>query len=408
MAYLEELMVAVDYDLRAYQSILYKTRAYQREASLEEPVPGAPYHFAGPVLRRISAEQIWDSLVAMTVPEPDKPDAGRELYAKRRIATVQLIAEAIYDQKPAQFLNNVKEVVAIQKELSAEIDAATEAVAKARELDDPDLIKEAVKEASRIRKELGNKIEEVVYRDGLSRKIADQLEPASLAGTDRVGSNDAEAASTAAEANALMDELTATLLRGDRTFEEGMEDIAGSNDGDGIIDELITAMFRDQSAELKRLRAESYDQDRIDWKVESKDDQKAYRTFNESIRDKMLRASDLTSPAPGGHFLREFGQSDRELVENSSDQAAVTQSLALLNGPALSAITNRYSVLSRDMRGEKFEDRLDTIYLTMLNRRPLDEERRIFKKAWQTEPESGSTSGIVWTLLNTREFLFIQ
>jgi hypothetical protein len=46
----------------------------------------------------------------------------------------------------------------------------------------------------------------------------------------------------------------------------------------------------------------------------------------------MVRSADLRSPAPNGHFLREFGQSDRELVENSNDEASVGQALMLLNG----------------------------------------------------------------------------
>ena len=107
-------------------------------------------------------------------------------------------------------------------------------------------------------------------------------------------------------------------------------------------------------------------------------------------------------------FLREFGQSDRELIENASDDASVTQSLALLNGPVLDAITSRHSVLSRDMRGETFHDRLATIYLTLLSRLPTSDEKTIFREAWEAEPESGSLRGIVWTLLNTRQFLFIQ
>jgi hypothetical protein len=31
-----------------------------------------------------------------------------------------------------------------------------------------------------------------------------------------------------------------------------------------------------------------------------------------------LRAAELESPAPRGHYLREFGQSDREMIENSN------------------------------------------------------------------------------------------
>ena len=80
----------------------------------------------------------------------------------------------------------------------------------------------------------------------------------------------------------------------------------------------------------------------------------------------------------------------------------------MLNGPALSAITNRYSVLGRAIAGKSLNQKLDTIYMAMLSRIPTDQERKIFKQAWAADPESGTTSGIVWTMLNTRQFLFIQ
>jgi hypothetical protein len=44
----------------------------------------------------------------------------------------------------------------------------------------------------------------------------------------------------------------------------------------------------------------------------------------------------------------------------------------------------------------------------MLSRLPTAEEKAIFKEAGATDPEAGSVTGIVWTLLNTRQFLFIQ
>lgn len=81
MKFLEDLMIELDYDLQAFQKVIYQTGAYQREAVLEEPVPGEPFYFAGPILRRMSAEQIWDSIVTLTVEDPDKPSAGRELLA---------------------------------------------------------------------------------------------------------------------------------------------------------------------------------------------------------------------------------------------------------------------------------------------------------------------------------------
>jgi len=187
-----------------------------------------------------------------------------------------------------------------------------------------------------------------------------------------------------------------------------MDEIAGTEAGGGIINELIAAMFEEKESEISRQQAARQAREIADWKVKTKEERGFYRTYNSTLRDRMQRASELPSPAPPGHFLREFGQSDRELLENASDQASVTQSLALLNGPVLTAITSRYSVLARNMRGEKFDDRLDTIYLTMLSRLPTADEKAIFKEAWAADPEAGTVNGIVWTLLNTRQFLFIQ
>jgi len=408
MDYLEDLMVSLGYDIQAFQRIVYRTDAYQREASLAEPVPGAPYYFAGPILRRMSAEQIWDSLVAMTRPDPDAPEASRSLAAEKRLATVQLIAEAVYDQKPPHFLKNLQEVVKIQEQLSVEIEAAQAKVARAREAGDPSLIREATAEAKRIRNQLANRIEETVYRDGLARKLA-TLAPDRGVGKASAGpEGKKEPAPESPGSNALIAELATAILSKDRTFDQAMDEIAGTEAGGGIINELIAAMFEEKESEISRQQAARQAREIADWKVKTKEERGFYRTYNSTLRDRMQRASELPSPAPPGHFLREFGQSDRELLENASDQASVTQSLALLNGPVLTAITSRYSVLARNMRGEKFDDRLDTIYLTMLSRLPTADEKAIFKEAWAADPEAGTVNGIVWTLLNTRQFLFIQ
>jgi hypothetical protein len=205
----------------------------------------------------------------------------------------------------------------------------------------------------------------------------------------------------------LMDEFAASLLANYGTFEEGMAEVAGS-ERSGIIKELVDAMFAKREAALREEREAERAAELAAWKVKAKEDKTAYRHFDRVISDRMKRASDLTQPSPAGHFLREFGQSDRELIENASHDASVTQALAMLNGPTLSSVTNKYSVLMRDMKGEKFEDRLDTIYLTMLSRLPADEEKAIFREAWAADAESGTVIGMVWTVLNTRQFLFIQ
>jgi len=75
LKYLEELMHELDYDIKAFLRVLYNTKTYQREANRVSPtlaqVAQGEYHFPAPVLRRMSAEQMWDSLVALTTNQPE-------------------------------------------------------------------------------------------------------------------------------------------------------------------------------------------------------------------------------------------------------------------------------------------------------------------------------------------------
>ena len=57
--------------------ILYNTRAYQSIASAEEPDLTKAYYFPGPVLRRMRAEQAWDSMMLLAHgPEIDQKSGG--------------------------------------------------------------------------------------------------------------------------------------------------------------------------------------------------------------------------------------------------------------------------------------------------------------------------------------------
>lgn len=65
LAYLAKEMVRTNYDLREFMRILYNTRAYQSIATAEEPDFSKSYYFQGPVLRRMRAEQAWDSMMVL-------------------------------------------------------------------------------------------------------------------------------------------------------------------------------------------------------------------------------------------------------------------------------------------------------------------------------------------------------
>ena len=65
LAQLTTYMKQAKFDLREFQRILFHTAAYQRLAS-KPPEDPKTYRFPGPVIRRMSAEQVWDSIIALT------------------------------------------------------------------------------------------------------------------------------------------------------------------------------------------------------------------------------------------------------------------------------------------------------------------------------------------------------
>ncbi len=84
LRYLESEMRRVNYDLREFMRILYNTRAYQSIATFEEPDLTKPYYFAGPVLRRMRAEQAWDSMMLLAHGvEIDKKTGGDGSFYKK-------------------------------------------------------------------------------------------------------------------------------------------------------------------------------------------------------------------------------------------------------------------------------------------------------------------------------------
>ena len=81
LTFLSTVMCAVDFDLREFQRVLLRTNTYRRQAC---PIPdeGVPFRFAGPMLRRMTAEQVWDSIVILnsgTEPEGYVRDLGPEI-----------------------------------------------------------------------------------------------------------------------------------------------------------------------------------------------------------------------------------------------------------------------------------------------------------------------------------------
>ena len=123
----------------------------------------------------------------------------------------------------------------------------------------------------------------------------------------------------------------------------------------------------------------------------------------------LARASEIQSPAPLGHLLNEFGQSDRDVIENSTDEANVNQILSILNGHIEKLIvsdTNTHVYKGIDS-SRSIEENVTHLFLAILTRQPSELEVKVFKQEVEQSGETGYRN-ILAALLSSREFLFIQ
>lgn len=67
---LTEEMLTLDFDLKAFSWVIVNTKAYNRLSTRTKIPINEPYYFTGPILRRMSAEQVWDSLITLMVDDP--------------------------------------------------------------------------------------------------------------------------------------------------------------------------------------------------------------------------------------------------------------------------------------------------------------------------------------------------
>lgn len=245
MAMLEKRIRDLDFDMKEFLRIVYNTETYQRQAYDGELAPGTPYHFPGPLLRRMTAEQAWDSILTLAVFPVEYREPPASLYA---------------------------EAVAV------------------------DLEKHTA--------------EDVVAAQG-------------------------------------------------------------------------------KVAEFDRLR---------------RDMQKPY-TYKGNL---LARASELPSPLPPNHFLRMFGQSDRELIQASSTWGSVPQVLFMFNGQISHMLLEKNSTIYNTIvRKKSVKDGVEAVFLTILAREPTDAEMAAAIKEVKVDGPAGY-GNVVWSLINTREFLFIQ
>jgi len=122
----------------------------------------------------------------------------------------------------------------------------------------------------------------------------------------------------------------------------------------------------------------------------------------------LARASEQPSPLPPEHFLRQFGQSDRELIATSGRAGSVSQVLTMFNGDITHVMLERGSVIyDTVMQAPSTTSRIDVIFYSILTRPPRSSERDVAEREIKAAGAAGF-GNVIWALINTKEFLFIQ
>ena len=120
----------------------------------------------------------------------------------------------------------------------------------------------------------------------------------------------------------------------------------------------------------------------------------------------LLRASELSQPAPDNHFLRMFGQSSRDLVNDSSVEGSIPQSLMLMNGGVQNLLYDRDARLSKMLRRSgDFKSAVQFLFLSFFCRPPTPDEMNTIEQAIT---EGMKKEDLTWALFNSTEFLFVQ
>jgi Protein of unknown function (DUF1549)/Protein of unknown function (DUF1553) len=379
MTFLESSLKEMNYDMKAYLAMIYKSAAYQRAAHPKDVQLGELYHFPGPLLRRMSAEQIWDSMVTLYKPAPDVPSLESQIDRDITIRQVEWLDRSLNALTPQELAAGAAKVAQTQRQLSADVRKAQEDLIEASKNKDEAGIRAAKKVVTNQRKAIDQAAEDIIYSMGF-KKFAELARDGKL----KEQTTDAEFAAEIAKV------------------------VKGNKDGELKIDDALAIMAKQQRARLNEVQKTRLKKDAEKLKVDDKKDLNLLSVW-EILRDKyMMRAADIRSPAPNGHFLREFGQSDRELVQNANEDATVGQALMLLNGKTFTQMMNPYTIISRSLRSSKTADQtIDTIYLSLFSRKASAEEKALLLPIVGSNDTTGKGDAL-WAALNTRQFYFVQ
>ncbi len=373
-ASLEKLMIEQHYDMRAFLAVIANTRAYQSVVGAAEYERGTIYHFQSPVLRRMTAEQVWDSIVALANHEPDARDLARETRDERRIAVSHMVCDAYLNFDGKQLVDLGYAQLAHEKDIQQREEVVRTALIAAKRQGDTARDIELRRAGGVLERERNESFISEFLTPIIHQLAVAKNGPGSKPVTDETYKMNPNPRVLAVETWRKM-----------------------HVPGYGPAPKTAAQLEAEASAEKQRLIAHAKQLGYSD------KDSASFIAYCEHAKTTWLRASELDSPAPRGHFLRTMGQSDRDFVENANPNASIPQALALMNGDLISptGILSPYSPLMQAI--STASDSVDAVCLTLLSRHASDSEKRYF-----ASQESQDIHRLIYALLNSKQFIFIQ
>ena len=291
-AYLNRLLVSQRYDMKAFLAVLARTRAYQAEAYRGEVQPGEAYAFTGPLLRRMTAEQVYDSFVTLIRPTPDEPNPHPRQELDVLVRQTRR-ADAVFRAfPPHELFDRAVAASAVLAEVSEQLKALQAQINAARKAGDKEKAIALGKQADAIQKRKVEAVNEHVVLPALAKLTGKPVQ-----------------ARPHPERNAVYDAIKQARLPGiDPPEEPSIEAAASAAQRRSTARRPITWAYRRPKQRLTPLS------ERGSWPSG--------------------RGRPTWRARPRGHPLREFGQSDRETVDNANPEAGIPQALLLMNGDA--------------------------------------------------------------------------
>ncbi len=414
--HLEKLMVSLNYDMKAFLRIVLTTSAYQSQVTSDEISPGTVYHFTGPVLRRMTAEQMWDSFVTLINPDPDMPNLRLREDQEQRVLQARKISDSVNTLSVEEAYKGIEAAAAIYNKNRERTEAKQKLYLEARttakewadkaELLAGDARKKAEEKAAEYKKKADGYRSDInaIQREGRTTVMNEVLLPGTKKLYEEVTGKPWQGATVAAKSGASSSGGSDSMMNaGDgmmmSTYGVRMErvTIPGYDRKELTPEQKKAAEARQQAALIEEARYFGIDEKNTRDYMRARDTQ--MRTY--------IRAAEIDSPAPRGHYLREFGQSDRETIENANYDASVPQALAMMNGQLLPQILSKYSQLMLSINKAPYpDDKIEAAYMAILSRPPTTKE----KQTWLAAQDKGldHMDDLIFALLNTQQFIFIQ